>query len=268
MGELSPARPEWEHYFNLENIPHTFAGQLVVYKNELQGAVKQNPRLRDKPDRGLYVLGGFFPARDNIDAFHELTCVLDPKHGPERSYYVDMNPQPASVLTTDEQKRFRQAKLENIASYFPNESVDLIVLDHIMQFLDEKALEEALKNIAAILSPDGVALMTMMNPIFTPLERILRSREMKVPVYPRKQKLVERALEGKVKLVDGSVYPIFLSAATGTIYTFARNDSIYEPFDGRYAMYDLDWLRHQAIRESNATPLQQSDPEGAGPASS
>jgi hypothetical protein len=248
MTEFQPQpRPEWRDYFQEQDIPHTFGRQERIYRGELAGILRKNDALRTKTDKRIYVLGGFFPARDNIDAFHRLGSVLTPDAA-QRSHYLDINPQPTRILTPDEAARFHQADLARIAEVFPASSVDMIVLDHVGQFLDDKALQALFDGLNKVLTPEGVAMMTMTNPRFTMLEKWARSRSMGVEVFPRKRKQREALIRPHLKAVDGSNYP-FEGSFTATIHTLARKDSPYPEFDGMYSEYHIE------EQMENATPI-------------
>lgn len=229
-------RPGWESYFEQQHIPNLFAGQLPYYQAELNELLRDKSNtLRTKDEKGLYVLGGFFPSESNVQAIHTLAEMIDPS-STERVHYMDMNPAPLKVLTPEQQARFHQIDLRQIATEFGAGKIDLITLDHIIQFLDDDGAEEFFRVLSTALSPEGVALMTTTNPSWTWLESIIRSKDMGVKVYPRKREKREQMIQKHLKIVSGAIYTLE-GIQDACLYTLARQDSPYPAHSGKYGKY-------------------------------
>jgi hypothetical protein len=125
-----------------------------------------------------------------------------------------------------------------------------VKVEHITLYCSpyDKALQALFDGLNKVLTPEGVAMMTMTNPRFTMLEKWARSRSMGVEVFPRKRKQREALIRPHLKAVDGSNYP-FEGSFTATIHTLARKDSPYPEFDGMYSEYHIE------EQMENATPI-------------
>lgn len=221
-------------YHTMEHIPHTLHSQLSYYKQELDDVMAKRPPETVTRD-GVVVLGGFFPARENVEGIKQLARQVG--HDPETEIrYLDISDAPAQVLTEEEHKSFVRADLREIDVALNEEKIDLIVLDHVLQLVDDEGFEKVMRGLAQTLTKDGLAVMTFVNPFFTPLEKLTRNAAMKTQTYPRRKGKREQMIRRHLKIVAASDYK-FEAFKTATIYTVARKESQHQDFDGKYGGY-------------------------------
>jgi len=194
-----------ETYYKVsERQMNTFAAAYPAYHFVVQNFLLDHPDFQQTEPGQLCVLGGFFPNHANIDATHALAATVGLP--PAQCRYLDINPDPARILSKDEQTRFHQVDLSKLVEaqtaegelLIPEGSVKLMILDHVTEFMDEQTLASFFENLSRVLAPDGVALMSTVEVVNT-FEQIWEKLRgmfvMKTKIYTKSEQEWKTALE-------------------------------------------------------------------------
>lgn len=242
---------------------HLFASAVVAYKFVLENVVKRaNEAFTAVKPSDVSILGGFFPNRRNIDEFDKLSAGISVPT--EQVRYFDFNAEPASILTDEERQRFHQMNLKDIATatgedaepIVKPETVKMIALDHVTEFMDEATIEEFFKGLSTVLAPDGVALMAVVKVKNKLWHRFRAKMIMGVENHPRTieewQQLAKKHLKVSMKVQ----YPI--DNRRGVMFVLTRQDSPYPENTGTIELERDDLLLFDLQQQRKTTQLDST----------
>lgn len=225
-----------ERYYRVpDTVMNLFSAAYPAYDFVVKQFVQQkNPTFSEPSPHQHCVLGGFYPDHSNIEATHKLAALAGLQ--PEHCLYLDINPQPASILSEAEQQRFHQvdlarlldAKTDEGTPLIPEGSIKLLILDHVTEFMDDPQLDAFFKNLSLLLAPDGVALMQTVEvanraeKLFQKLKRIL---VMKTRVYIRTRPEWRKAITAHLAASARFSFP--LGNEDRELYVLSKTDSVY-----------------------------------------
>lgn len=224
-----------KYYEVTEQAMNLFASAYPAYHYLLKNFLLQaHPEFEQPNPDLLCVLGGFFPHHSNIEATHALAAEVG--ISPAQCRYLDINPDPAAVLTDDERTRFHQLDLSKMAEAQTAEglpliaegSVKLMILDHVTEFMDDETLARFFENLSKVLAPDGVALMSTVEAIGKLeqfWEKVKGMFVMKTKLYVRSEQQWRTALEHY--LSNPAVLSFPLGNSDRKLYLLSRQNSQY-----------------------------------------
>ncbi len=237
-------------YFKTKEM-HLFGKVEIAYRYLIDKVIKPfNPEFEKQSPDQLCILGGFFPARENIEGFQKLAQFI--QFPTDQLRYFDFNDEPATILKPEEKNLFRKIDLKNIATaeqngevMVPPNSVKMIVLDHVTEFMDDTALTEFLTGLSEVLADDGVALMAVVKLRAKFWHKFKARIGMGVSSFPRTLREWQEAVQPHLKISYRANYSI--GERTATLFMLSKKSSPYpeETIDDDFGqdelvMYDIE----------------------------
>ncbi len=234
---------------------HTFAAISVVYNYVMDRiATHINTDFRQILPTEISILGGFFSDKKNIEEFNKLS--KRNAFADKQLRYLDLNSEPAKILSPEEKELFYQVNLKDIATkkgedsepIVQPETVKMIVLDHVTEFMDDDTLKEFFDALTTVLSKDGVALMAVVKVKVKLFHKIMSKFKMGVQTYPRTPEEWQNLAEEKLKISLQLMYPI--DSRDGILFVLSRKDSPYPSDTTSYEVGNSD-LRSYSLKLYN-----------------
>jgi hypothetical protein len=239
-----------EAYYQVtERTMNTFSAAYPAYRFVIEKFVLYaNPEFNQAKPEEVCILGGFYPSHANIEKTHELAATVGINS--EHCHYVDLNPEPARILSATELTRFHQVDLSKLADAKTPEgqpliaegSVKLIILDHVTEFMDDETLLRFFETLSRLLAPDGVALMStveVINPFEQLWQRVKGIMVMKTQAYVRREKQWRKAFQQH--LANPAVLNFPLDKEDRRMYVLTKQDSIYGAETGRKSLLEDEY---------------------------
>lgn len=178
------------------------------------------------------LLGGFHTHSATAPVFPTFCYHLHPNLN-NKLIYFDMNQEP--LCTSSSPMRVR-GRLEELP--FSDQSIDLMVLDHTLDFMDNRQVSSFAKETQRVLTPEGIVLAAIHDGLFTKyrlpntIQRIYRTLSHHVNYYPRSAEMVSELFNDMTVNLEGGGKRFCLLA-------FSRPQSPYPVFHGDpYALYE------------------------------
>lgn len=168
---------KWGEYY--KEPPIQLGEQSFAYKRAVEGLRIINADVL-RPDRKVTcVLGGFH----NAWAVADFKKFVDEVHSGEHTPIVlDINLEPLKSIDQRSQPQRLQASLEALP-FQPN-SVDLLILDFTLNFMNEAQVQRFAQSANEVLTPTGVVLAPFLGPKHADfLTRLRRKLNTHVPIY-------------------------------------------------------------------------------------
>lgn len=214
----------WQEYYRYCN-PDSLRATAHLYERVIDGVVSPDNGVIP-PDRPLtFVLGGFYPFNRTPETFQALCKKLHP-NPKDKHIFLDKNEYPLRRLNPRFHRQRVQADLT--FSPFPKGSIDFLILDSTINFMDDCSVVKLGGQASEVLSPTGLMLITRKPPMIPFFERLLSRWENRTKTYIRSDKELMGLLSAlrTVWLGEDDNYQLFV---------FSRNDSdkeIYPEFRG------------------------------------
>lgn len=185
--------PGFEEYYGVEEVGSSLVNHEKAYYRALQYLSDKVPFLTDRSQPVNAVLGGFNPRSGIVDKFNEFVQNIHP-HSDNKAVFLDMNSRPFELIAHPEESPHKiRARLENLPLQ-PN-SVDLMILDHTLEFMKDDAVKSAGDEIDHALNPNGLLLATIDLPkISSFLDSFVHSKANKLPIHIRDEKKAVKLL--------------------------------------------------------------------------
>ncbi|MCR4324461.1 MAG: class I SAM-dependent methyltransferase [Candidatus Curtissbacteria bacterium] len=171
-----------DYYSVAERSPISIGSQRIAYNrswSNIHGR-HNDVRVGVQENQPVFVLGGF---NHNSDTPAEFARFSDAIAGDIRSkrpklVYLDMNREPLTVGLEGDPV---EARLESLP--FKDGSVDFMVLDRTVNFMDPKQVEGFSRSAAKVLSRNGLIFATFSQPTLFHIGEFLDSLHHKADVY-------------------------------------------------------------------------------------
>lgn len=254
-----------EKYYEvpLSNV-NLLASALPAYHIAMaEFVLKQNSFFTENKPTDRAILGGFFPSQENIRAARHIAAIAH--LSPEQCLYLDINKEPAEILTPEQRTRFHQVNLADLQTLvttdgepvIPEGSVKVIILDHVTEFMDDATLAKFFETLSKILAPDGVALMStiqIVNRAELLVEKLKAFFIMKVKTFTRTQKQWQAAVEAQLQ--TSAVLDFTLEKQYRQLFILSKKGSVY-PTSTMYGHLNEAEFNRTSIQISNSTPIEK-----------
>ncbi|MBI4080151.1 MAG: hypothetical protein HY430_00065 [Candidatus Levybacteria bacterium] len=234
---------EYDSYYQLEDLV-SLGTQEYAYRRAFGRLKSGNPLFLSEDTPLTFVLGGFHPAVPTPENFLALTREIHP-HPDDTHIFMDQNLEPLFELTnpnrlmrlqTDhipteihDYYHRKQAQLEDMRFH---ESVDVLILDRTLDFLDDEQVRAFAKSASEALTRNGVVLATIKDPILPRFISQWKGKlENTVPQHYRSPKKLQQLTDEYLQTIliaDSET----LGRRPFYIVGLARKDSDFQPFIG------------------------------------
>lgn len=206
---------EWRRYYKESRVVD-FQDHALAYCAVAEVLREKFPDIFRLVDRPTYILGGYHPRSRTPEAFKRFCRTLSADC---QMVLVDQNTFPlASYKDPDLQVRV-QASLEEWVEQRPRWSIDGLVLDCTVEFMDDRQLARMARGLKTSLNPNGIVWLVNHRPILKGLEGFLRTVQFGIRSYLRNP-------EDVLGLVSGSLKPI-VSCGFETHTSIGGKDQAY-----------------------------------------
>ncbi len=224
----------WQEYYRFVQ-PVSLGEQGFAYTWAVDILTRQQPGFLGK-EKINALLGGFHAFSGTASGFSDFCRYLHPN--PQNNLILmDMNDEPMGTFSSHHKV---QGRLEELP--FSDSSLDLIVLDHTLDFMDDEQTKKFFREVERTLTPEGLVLATihgniMINqPLVNRLRNKYRSLTHRVSYYARSPKVLTGLLDNLQVNLEGAGKRFHL-------FAFSQFQSPYPAHEGSpYAFYE--YLAH------------------------
>lgn len=191
----------WSEYYrsvqpvSLNEQGYAYVWSLDILTRQTEGFLKE--------EKITALLGGFHAYSHTSAAFPALCRRLHP-HPEDRLILFDMNEEPLKTPAPYPKIRGRLEELP-----FSDGSLDLIILDHTLDFMNDQQVRSFAGETRRVLSPEGVVLAAFHDGLFSgnriinTLQRVHRSSSHRVSYYPRSLNMISALVTGLIINLEG-----------------------------------------------------------------
>lgn len=231
---------EYGQYYERVN-PVSFGDQAFAYRRAMAYLARQNPSIQAPTEPKTFILGGFHPNTDTPESFITFAQSIHPNPN-DRHLLLDQNPEPLQSRNNPEQYPNRLiAALE--ASPFGPSSIDFLVLDGTLNFMNADQVRQFAEGASNFLSRDGLILATIKdvpnNPLYRLQTQFLLTAANRVNQHPHTNENLAYLTQGKLKPVLYADFKVGFKHMR-SIVTFSRIDSHFQQHSGDPFFYSRD----------------------------
>ncbi|MFH0936849.1 MAG: class I SAM-dependent methyltransferase [Candidatus Daviesbacteria bacterium] len=147
---------EWMKYYS-EEAPVILGEHAFIYQRAIDGLRLMNQDVLDPSKQLNFVLGGFhntWTVADFISLGNKI------HRGEHQNILLDMHKEPLDLIDKRYGLNLLQARLEELP--FSKESVDLLVMDFTLNFMEDDQVKKFAHHSQGFLDPEGLILTSFM----------------------------------------------------------------------------------------------------------
>ncbi len=225
-----------EYHEKVIPVQNHLGTQDFAYHRACDVLHRKNPDLLPESEPGIFLMGGCHPYIGGAHAFRKLFSHIHP-HPQNKFLGLDIVPKAISKINPSVIPFRFAADLQEIP--LRPESVDIIVLDHVLPFMSDRQVENMSEQLGSCLKHEGLLMTTTVReplPLLGWLTKIRASREHHTEIFPRHGKDYARLLPNLKPILEADAKEFYLR-----VFSKAGNVA-FEQFRGEPYNYELDHL--------------------------